>query len=97
MKNKHSKQITELLYSDRSGDNIDVYINSQLNKNNKWWIATIIISIIMTFAFTRTNKPTRQEILHCARPVIDSMHEAYQNRMDIITDSLSNLIPEHKK
>jgi hypothetical protein len=74
-KTDHSEKISELLYSGRPTDNINSYVKSAIRKTEIWWACIVIIAVASTYCFAGKRKPSRQEILKAARPVVDSMQQ----------------------
>ncbi len=86
----HTEEIKRILdYSENPVADLDGYITNKMNRLNKEWLLVSVIIIVSTICLIRPEHPSRQEILKAARPVVDSMKVAYQNRLDVITDSLN--------
>ncbi len=92
MKN-HTQKVTELLYSSRPAENIDLYVKKMSKKNDFWWILTVIAAVIITFFFTKNNTPSRAQMITAAHPLIDSIQQEYQCKLDSCVNFVEQ---EHK-
>lgn len=83
------EKIHEILtYSDKPVEEINEMIRVKIKSNDRAWLSVILLSTMLWIGFYCVNRPDRQAVLAKARPLVDSIKNAYQSRLDVVIDSL---------
>ncbi len=87
MKN-HTQEIAGIMHnSEFPVKDINMYIQKESIKNDKWWLITYVFTSILFGSYFYTSKETVKE---AAKPMVEKVRQAYQMRLNVITDSLIN-------
>lgn len=87
----HEKEIRYILNnSENPIESMNEYVRVKLRINDMWWALTAALIAVMFGFFHDTNPraPSRAELLHAARPIVDSMQTEYNIAVNKIVDSI---------
>lgn len=89
----HGQEIREILHnSEAPVVEINSYIEAQLRKSDKWWLAVCALGLLWCMYIMYSNKPSRKEVVSEARILVDSMRIEYQAKLDFKLDSMYQFV-----
>lgn len=88
MKHYKSEISSILLKSSEPVNEIESLVKKAVYRTEVQWFVLYILSSIIFIGWHIIEKPTKEELLKAATPIVYTMKEKYQERLDVITDSL---------
>ncbi len=87
MKNK-DKINKILLYHQNPAEELERYQKETIRREDAKWIIVVFV-LMLVFLFTLGYmKPNKRDLIEAARPIVDTMKVRYQEKLDMVVDSL---------